>query len=151
MSYILAISRFVHRLMVIFKWITYGLQGEKLQNLTIFFFSYFSFSTFETVCLPGWHCSIDLLVRYSSSKVFVQFVGLYFKTYPAMLFRLIFAYTTKLKLLNPLNDSLPSLTDYLYSLTLFLFFFSSKRYWVICVNRIRLYLTHSTLMFSKGL
>ena len=45
---------------------------------------YFSFSTFEIVFLFNWLCSIDLLIRYSTSKILFQFIGLYFRTYPAV-------------------------------------------------------------------
>ena len=39
----------------------------------------FSFSIFQIVFPFGWHCSIDLLVRFSNSKFFFQFCELYFR------------------------------------------------------------------------
>ena len=63
-------SSSVHRLMVIFKWIKFGLQVRRFKFITDYFlyslFNYFSFSIFENGFSFGCHCSIDLLVRCSS-------------------------------------------------------------------------------------
>ena len=40
----------------------------------------------------GWYCSIAVLVRYSSSKILVQFFGLFFRTCLAMFFRFVFQF-----------------------------------------------------------
>ena len=71
--------------------VLFRVKASRVLSMSLFLFSSFDFfyfwdSTFETVCLFGWHCSIDLLVRYSKFEFFIQFFVLFFRTCPPLCF-----------------------------------------------------------------
>ena len=52
--------------------------------MVLFFFSFIFLS--QLLRSFEWRCSTDLLVRLSSSKLFIQFLGLYFRNCPVVFF-----------------------------------------------------------------